>query len=366
MDSLHLTLDFPPMSHGGISTAVGALVCLLKTHGRSVGVITYDNWRPKSFLNADVSVERNHGVWRVRAPQSARAVVEEEDFGEVQRVVVHHPLLWRDGMTLAKRLKAPIDFVVHVDILHVAEVTGRILAPHHQDIQNEIISQATRVITLSRDVQDRWKQTYLGTSICRAPLPLLVHSEMPSYEDPEVILTLGRFDFVKGTDILIECMSSLLKERPNLRWTHLGGNPASLKTQRRWLRKFEGVLGTSEQSRFSFVPWEGPGGVEAHYRKAGLVLVPSRYETFGLVAREALSFGVGVVAFAVGGLKDILVDDCTGRLIEEVSVKALCLGVEGALEALRDNPHVWRQSCLEQAAKLEAEAVTTWLSLMQT
>ena len=150
-------------------------------------------------------------------------MVEEEDFGEVQRVVVHHPLLWQDGMTLAKRLKAPTDFVVHVDTLHVAEVTGRVLAPHHQDIQNEIISQATRVITLSRDVQERWKQNYPEASIFRTPLPLLLHSELSAGEDADAaaILSLGRFDYVKGTDLLIECMPSILKERPKLRWTHL-------------------------------------------------------------------------------------------------------------------------------------------------
>ena len=129
-------------------------------------------------------------------------------------------------------------------------------------------------------------------------------------------------------------------------------NPASLKTQRRWLRKLDDAFGASEKSRFSFVPWEGSEGVEAHYRKASLVLVPSRYETFGLVAREALSFGVGVVAFAVGGLKDILIDGATGRLIEEVSAEALRLGVGGALDELRDNSQLWRQSCLEQAGSL--------------
>ena len=52
------------------------------------------------------------------------------------------------------------------------------------------------------------------------------------------------------------------------------------------------------------------------YRAADLVVVPSRSESFGLVALEAAACGVPVVASAVGGLLNIVHDGVTGWLVE--------------------------------------------------
>jgi len=52
------------------------------------------------------------------------------------------------------------------------------------------------------------------------------------------------------------------------------------------------------------------------YRAADLVIVPSRSESFGLVALEAAACGVPVVASAVGGLLNIVHDGVTGWLVE--------------------------------------------------
>jgi D-inositol-3-phosphate glycosyltransferase len=52
------------------------------------------------------------------------------------------------------------------------------------------------------------------------------------------------------------------------------------------------------------------------YRAADVVLVPSRSESFGLVALEAAACGRPVVAAAVGGLRTIVDDGRTGLLVE--------------------------------------------------
>ena len=52
------------------------------------------------------------------------------------------------------------------------------------------------------------------------------------------------------------------------------------------------------------------------YRATDLLIVPSRSESFCQVALEAQSCGVPVLAFAVGGLLDIIKDDVTGYLVE--------------------------------------------------
>jgi D-inositol-3-phosphate glycosyltransferase len=56
--------------------------------------------------------------------------------------------------------------------------------------------------------------------------------------------------------------------------------------------------------------------LSTYYRSADVVLVPSRSESFGLVALEAAACGVPVVAAAVGGLTSIVMDGKTGFLVE--------------------------------------------------
>ena len=82
----------------------------------------------------------------------------------------------------------------------------------------------------------------------------------------------------------------------------------------------------------------------AYYEDAAVVCVPSRREGYGIVAREAMAYGRPVVATAVGGLPDAVVDGVTGLLVEPGSPERL----RAALVALLDDP--------SRAAQLGANA----------
>ena len=56
--------------------------------------------------------------------------------------------------------------------------------------------------------------------------------------------------------------------------------------------------------------------LSTYYRAADVVVVPSRSESFGLVALEAAACGIPVVAASVGGLRTVVEDDVTGFLVE--------------------------------------------------
>jgi glycosyltransferase involved in cell wall biosynthesis len=84
-----------------------------------------------------------------------------------------------------------------------------------------------------------------------------------------------------------------------------------------------------------FVP---PDALGPYYERASVVVVPSRREGYGMVAREAMAHGRPVVATAVGGLLDAVEDGVTGVLVEPGDPSALRRAIADLLadEARRD------------------------------
>ncbi len=77
-----------------------------------------------------------------------------------------------------------------------------------------------------------------------------------------------------------------------------------------------------------FVP---PTALGPFYERASVVVVPSRREGYGMVAREAMAYGRPVVATAVGGLTDAIDDCATGLLVPPGDTTALRSAIERLL-----------------------------------
>jgi glycosyltransferase involved in cell wall biosynthesis len=93
-----------------------------------------------------------------------------------------------------------------------------------------------------------------------------------------------------------------------------------------------------------------PRALGAYYQKAAAVVVPSRREGYGMVAREAMAHGRPVVATSVGGLVDAVEDGVTGILVPPGEPSAL----REALERLLGNARL--RGALGRAARERAFA----------
>jgi D-inositol-3-phosphate glycosyltransferase len=131
--------------------------------------------------------------------------------------------------------------------------------------------------------------------------------------DRPVLLFVGRIQPLKGVDLAIRCLASLRDSRALL---VIVGGPSGAEgiAEVGRLHALARDLGVEERVR-----WEPPqphGALVDWYRAADACLMPSRTESFGLVALEAAACGTPVVAANVGGLCSLIDDGHTGFLVD--------------------------------------------------
>ncbi|MDW7977476.1 MAG: glycosyltransferase family 4 protein [Candidatus Caldarchaeum sp.] len=122
------------------------------------------------------------------------------------------------------------------------------------------------------------------------------------------LVFVGRLHPVKGVDTALKAVAHL-KERKGVfvKLLVVGDGEEMMR-----LRKMAEDLGVSSQVDFLGYRYD----VETFMRKASAVLVPSRYEPFGMTAAEAGAAGKPVVASSTGGLREIVDDGVSGFLFK--------------------------------------------------
>ncbi|UCN14219.1 glycosyltransferase [Cellulomonas iranensis] len=131
--------------------------------------------------------------------------------------------------------------------------------------------------------------------------------------DRPVVLFAGRVQPLKAPDVLVRALGVLRATgRPVPQLVVLGG-PSGRPTAVRELLALAVTLGVDDDVVVR--PPAPRDELAAWYRAADVVAMPSRSESFGLVAVEAQATGTPVLAAAVGGLRTVVDDDVSGRLV---------------------------------------------------
>ncbi|MGI5915533.1 MAG: glycosyltransferase [Anaerolineae bacterium] len=169
----------------------------------------------------------------------------------------------------------------------------------------------------------------IGRDVARERLGLPV--------DRILLLFVGRLDPVKGLDVLLEAMCELTRRlRPcraqDLSLAVIGGDREShleAMMDDHCLHDIRREMGLDDL--VIFVGSRSQEDLPYYYSAAEVCVMPSLYESFGMVALEAMACGTPVIASRVGGLTYTVRDGETGYLVPDRDPKALADRLEQLL-----------------------------------
>lgn len=154
------------------------------------------------------------------------------------------------------------------------------------------------------------------------PIPSARAKKLLGLQEKRFILFVGRIDAIKGIDVLIQAMEALIQSSqggPNLGLIIIGGEQdADRQSQNREMKRLRRLVAEKGlQDRVAFWGSQRQDLLPRFYSAAEALVLPSRYESFGMVALEAMACGTPVIASRVGGLQFTVEDGKTGFVIPD-------------------------------------------------
>lgn len=142
------------------------------------------------------------------------------------------------------------------------------------------------------------------------------------------VLFVGRIQPLKGLTVAVRALAELTDRTTQLL---VVGGPSGSDGPAELERSLALIDEHALSDRVRFVAPQEHHRLSTYYRAADVVVVPSRSESFGLVALEAAACGVPVVASDVGGLRSLVDDGVTGHLVESRDPVAFAARIDALL-----------------------------------
>ncbi len=238
-------------------------------------------------------------------------------------VDIIHANYWLSGVA-GHRLKHELDLPLVTTFHTLARVKAETGDPEPQrriDAESDVIRCAD-VITANSVTELHELVTHYGADPDRVELvpPGVDHAFFsPGSQDgaqralglgsAPLLLFVGRIQPLKGVDVAVETLAELGVDDARLL---IVGGSSGLEGDDE-VRKLEKLISDRGLvDRVIMVPPQPHHMLSTYYRAADVCLVPSRSESFGLVALEAAACGTPVVASDVGGLRTLIDDGRTG------------------------------------------------------
>jgi len=234
-------------------------------------------------------------------------------------------------------------YMPHVVMFHTTGIAKRVACSGEREptirlmAEKRLAIKSDRILAATENEKNLLVKYYnvpvekIGTVPCGVNLerfhPVakdLARKELGLQDAGFLVLYVGRFSPVKGVSRLVAAAAHL-RSRRGLMFMIVGGD--NRKTQ-----------AFSELGRLAnrgsvgdIVKFQGRVDhdlLPLYYSAADVLVVPSYYESFGLVALESLACGTPVIAARVGAMDSLIRDGQTGLLVDSLSPRSLATAIE--------------------------------------
>jgi N-acetyl-alpha-D-glucosaminyl L-malate synthase BshA len=272
----------------------------------------------------------------------ATKMVEVAENYRLDLVHVHYALPFAASAYLARQVVAPRQLGV-VTTLHGTDITVVGAEPAFFRITKFSIESSDRVTAVSQFLKRRTEETFGVTRPIEVIYNFVDTRVFAPRRSPglrlapartRVIMHASNFREVKNIPVVLQVFSQVHRQLPS-KLVMVGDGPekAGAEQLARELGVQRDVLFLGNQDC-----------MEELLPLADIFLLPSRSESFGLVALEAMSAGVPVVASDAGGLPEVVADGETGFLHDAGDVEGMAASVLGLLKDEHRRAQMGRQA----------------------
>jgi len=223
---------------------------------------------------------------------------------------------------------------------------------------------ASRIICNSRAVARRFVARHDKVEVIYNGVPAIgTEPAKKPWKAEAVMLFAGRLSAEKQPDMAVRAFARLAADFPRLHLAMVGGSdPQNMGYGAKIRGEADGLpcagrihwLGQCE----NMAPW---------YAVADLLVVPSQHEGFGRVIVEAMGCGIPVIAFAVGGIPEVLQDGVQGRLVQPGDEAGLAKALHDLLDdaqLCRSMGEAGRRRVSDFSPEAHAEAMAKMFALL--
>jgi D-inositol-3-phosphate glycosyltransferase len=379
---------------GGMNVYVRELTAALARTGVSCDVFTRA-WSAdlEPIVDVEPGLRVHHvpaGPPELLAKETLPSVVDEFTAGVLERMAAAtgsggidgggssytsvHANYWLSGLSghvIKHELELPLVCTFHtLDRVKAESVPEEVMAdmPHRRAEAEASIIECSDAVLASCTVEAEQIESLYGGDPGRIRIvaPGVDHAFFGPGHRPQarralglplegrLLLFVGRIQPLKCADAAVETLAELLEDGGEPFGLVIVGGPSGPHGEKalRGLHDLADARGVRDQVHF--VAPQAHELLSSYYRAADVVLVPSRSESFGLVALEAAACGTPVVASAVGGLTTLVDHGRTGFLVDEARPDAYAAAVRrvvadpvaaerfGTASVLRARRYTWR------------------------